>query len=132
MLYNKINELEERINQLESTVRVNRAMADNVPSVEQIKVLIDDIRATDINTTEGKKTIAEIMISKVFVYDDKLTIIFKDKDGKKVDIPLAAVNDAETNSPETDCILSAWGSQSRHIQTFCIVKNCMCITKQRG
>ena len=132
MLYNKINELEERINQLESTIRVNRAMADNVPSVEQIKVLIDDIRATDINTMEGKKTIAEIMISKVFVYDDKLTIVFKDKDGKKVDIPLAAVNDAETNSPETDCILSAWGSQSPHIQTFCIVNNCMCITKQRG
>ena len=128
MLFDKINELEERKNQLESTIRVNKAMENNIPSVEQIKVLIDDIRATDINTTEGKKAIAEIMISKVFVYDDKLTIIFKDKDGKSVDVPLTAVSGTETNAPETDCILSVSGSQSRHIQT---ILGCVCVTVAR-
>ena len=128
MLFDKINELEERKNQLESSIRVNKAMENNIPSIEQIKVLIDDIRATDINTTEGKKVIAEIMISKVFVYDDKLTIIFKDKDGKSVDVPLTAVSDTETNAPETDCILSASGSQSRHIQT---ILGCVCVTVAR-
>ena len=128
MLFDKINELEERKSQLESTIRVNKAMENNIPSVEQIKVLIDDIRATDINTTEGKKAIAEIMISKVFVYDDKLTIIFKDKDGKSVDVPLTAVSGTETNAPETDCILSVSGSQSRHIQT---VLGCVCVTVAR-
>lgn len=128
MLFDKINELEERKNQLESTIRVNKAMESNVPSVEQIKVLIDDIRATDINTTEGKKAIAEIMISKVFVYDDKLTIIFKDKDGKSADVPLTAVSGTETNAPESDCILSASGSQSPHIQT---ILGCVCVTVAR-
>jgi len=83
-------------------------MTDNVPSVEQITVFIDDILATDINTTEGKKAIADIMISKVYVYDDKLTVIFKDKDGKSVDIPLSAVSD----SSSADCAPSALGSQA--------------------
>lgn len=70
-------------------------------------MFIDDILATDINTTEGKKAIADIMISKVYVYDDKLTVIFKDKDGKSVDIPLS-----EINSPPADCAPSAEGSQA--------------------
>lgn len=71
-------------------------------------MFIDDILATDINTTEGKKAIADIMISKVYVYDDKLTVIFKDKDGKSVDIPLSAVSD----SSSADCAPSALGSQA--------------------
>ena len=107
ILYDRINELDERKQQLQSTLRVSKAMCDNVPSVEQIKVFIDDILATNINTTEGKKAIAEIMISKVYVYDDKLTVIFKDKDGKNVDIPLS-----EINSPPADCAPSAEGSQT--------------------
>lgn len=107
ILYDKLNELEERKQQLESASRVSKSMCENVPSEEQIKILIDDILATDINTNEGRKAIADIMISKVYLYDDKLTVIFKDKDGKSVDIPLSAIE----NSPSADCILSAQGSQ---------------------
>lgn len=108
LLYDKVRELEERKEQLSSALRLSQAMTDNVPSVEQITVFIDDILATDINTTEGKKAIADIMISKVYVYDDKLTVIFKDKDGKSVDIPLSAVSD----SSSADCAPSALGSQA--------------------
>lgn len=108
LLYDKVRELEERKEQLGSALRLSQAMTDNVPSVEQITVFIDDILATDINTTEGKKAIADIMISKVYVYDDKLTVIFKDKDGKSVDIPLSAVSD----SSSADCAPSALGSQA--------------------
>ena len=108
LLYDKVRELEERKEQLSSALRLSQAMTDNVPSVEQITVFIDDILATDINTTEGKKAIADIMISKVYVYDDKLTVIFKDKDGKSVDIPLSAVSDTSS----ADCAPSALGSQA--------------------
>lgn len=107
MLYDKLQELDERKRQLESAVRVAKAMSDNVPSVEQISVLIDDVLATDINTTEGKKAIADIMISKVFLYDDRLTVVFKDKDGKSADIPLSAVNDCTP----ADCTQSVEGSR---------------------
>ena len=108
LLFDKVRELEERKEQLGSALRLSQAMTDNVPSVEQITVFIDDILATDINTTEGKKAIADIMISKVYVYDDKLTAIFKDKDGKSVDIPLSDVSD----SSSADCAPSALGSQA--------------------
>ena len=120
LLYDKVRELEERKEQLSSALRLSQAMTDNVPSVEQITVFIDDILATDINTTEGKKSIADIMISKVYVYDDKLTVIFKDKDGKSVDIPLSAVSD----SSSADCAPSALGSQSRIIRTLSSLRMC--------
>ncbi len=107
ILYDRINELDERRQQLDSALRIAKSMCNNIPSVEQIKMLVEDILATDINTLEGKKTIAEIMISKVYVYDDKLTVIFKDKDGKSVDIPLSEIEKA----PSADCALSAGGSQ---------------------
>ena len=68
--------------------------------------LIDDILEMDVTTLEGKKAIADIMISKIYLYDDKLTVIFKDPEGKSQDIPLS-----EIENPEADCILSAEGSQ---------------------
>lgn len=128
MLCDKLQELQEQIDQLESTVRVSKAMCDNVPSVEQLKTLMQDILDMDISTLAGKKSLVDIMISKVFVFDDKLTIVFRDKNGSKVDVSLADIDQAY----DSVCDLSGRGSQSRHIQTFCIVKNCMCITKQRG
>ena len=91
------------------------------------ELLLDYHSATDINTTEGKKAIADIMISKVYVYDDKLTVIFKDKDGKCVDIPLSAVSD----SSSADCAPSALGSQNKNIQTVSIICGCMVIKKRR-
>ena len=128
MLYDKLQELDERKRQLESSVRVAKAMSDNVPSVEQISVLINDVLATDINTVEGKKAIADIMISKVFLYDDRLTVVFKDKDGKSADIPLSAVNDCTP----ADCTQSVEGSQSQNIQTVMICNGCMVYTTWRS
>ena len=90
-------------------------------------MFIDDILATDINTTEGKKSIADIMISKVYVYDDKLTVIFKDKDGKSVDIPLSAVSD----SSSADCAPSALGSHIVQIRTLHRVRIFLCFIRGR-
>lgn len=127
MLYDRLNELDQRRQQLESSARVAKSMEENVPSVEQISVLIDDVLATDINTVEGKKAVADIMISKVYVFDDRLTVVFKDKDGKTADIPLSAVTDITP----ADCIQSALGSQSPNIQTVIIYNGCMIYTTWR-
>lgn len=126
ILFDKVKELQEQKEQVESELRVAKAVTGNVPSNEQIVKLIDDVLALDMDSLEGRKAIADIMISKVYVFDDRLTVIFKDKDGKSVDIPLA-----EINNPEADCISSASGSQNRHIQSVLVVKGCIVVTKCR-
>ena len=126
ILFDKVKQLQEQKEQVESQLRIASAIKGNVPSFEQIVKLIEDVLEMDINTLEGKKAIADIMISKIYLYDDKLTVVFKDPEGKSQDIPLSALE-----NPEDDCILSASGSQSRHIQTVLIVKGCMIVTKDR-
>lgn len=105
-LYDKLDELEKQKDQTESLLSLLDAVESNVPTVEQIVSLIDDILEIDVDSLEGKKTIAKLMISKVYVFDDKLVLTFKDKDGKSVDIPLS---DIEATS-EADCILPPLGS----------------------
>ena len=115
ILIDKLNELTERKDQLESEYRVTKNMSDNVPSLEQLKILVNDIVNTNVDTLEGQKTIIDIMISKVFVYDDKLTVVFLGPDGKTKDISL---KDIEEGSSEDVRCLDALGSQSGHIRTI--------------
>lgn len=108
MLYDKIKLLNEQKDQVESELRVARAVRDNVPTVEQIKQMIDDILEMSPDTAEGRKTIIDMMVSKIYLFDDKIVVTFKAPDGSSKDIPLEEIE----NAPEADCILSASGSQS--------------------
>ena len=114
ILIDKLNELTERKDQLESEYRVTKNMSDNVPSLEQLKILVNDIVNTNVDTLEGQKTIIDIMISKVFVYDDKLTVVFLGPDGKTKDISL---KDIEEGSSEDVRCLDALGSHIVQIRT---------------
>lgn len=113
ILFDKVKQLQEQKEQVESQLRIASAIKGNIPSVEQIVKLIDDVLEMDITTLEGKKAIADIMISKVYLFDDKLTVVFKDPEGKSQDIPLS-----EIENPEEDCILSASGSHIVQIRTL--------------
>ena len=97
-IYDKLAELTERMQQLEDEHTITSRMAENVPSIKQLMVMIDDIMDVDIDTPEGRKTLIDVMIAKVYVYDDKLTIVFNDKDRTTKDIPLAEIEKASADS----------------------------------
>lgn len=122
-IYDKLAELTERMQQLEDEQEVTARMADNVPSVEQLMIMIDDIMDVDIDTPEGRKTLVDVMIAKVYAYDDKLTIVFNDKERTAKDIPLSEIEKASA-----DCDQSAEGSQSKSIL---IVMNTLVCTARR-
>ena len=109
ILYDKLTELEEQKQGIESELRTTKGIAENVPSIEQLRILIDDVLATDINTAEGRKVMADLMIQKIYLYDDKITVIFKDPDKSETDISLTDIE----NAPSADCIPSALGSQAK-------------------
>lgn len=115
-IYDKLAELTERMSQLEDEHEVTSRMAENVPSVEQLMIMIDDIMNVDINTPEGRKTFIDVMIAKVYVYDDKLTIIFNDKERSTKDISLSEIEKASA-----DCLSSAEGSQNQNNRTLVLI-----------
>lgn len=115
-IYDKLSELTERMQQLEDEHEVTSRMAENVPSVEQLMIMIDDIMNVDINTPEGRKTFIDVMIAKVYAYDDKLTIIFNDKERTAKDITLSEIEKASA-----DCLSSAEGSQNQNNRTLVLI-----------
>ena len=122
ILINKLNELTERKEQLETELTVTQRMAENVPSVEQIITLIDDIMTVDIDTPTGRKTLIDVMISKVYVFDDRITIVFNNKDKSKTDIPYEQIKDS---------ISSAEVSQSKNILSAYVVDSMFIYTHKR-
>ena len=102
-LYDKLSELTERLQQLEEEQTITSRMAENVPSVEQLLIMMNDILDVDIDTAEGRRTLIDVMISKVYVYDDRLTIVFNDGNNEPKDIPLEEIE----KGPQTDSIPSA-------------------------
>ncbi|MCM1024792.1 MAG: recombinase family protein [Prevotella sp.] len=114
MLYDKVKVLEAQKEQIESELRVVRAVINNVPSTEQIMKMVDDILEMSPDTHEGRKTIVDMMVSKIYLFDDKIVVTFKAPDGSSKDIPLSEIK----NAPEADCILSASGTLSLRCLTF--------------
>ncbi len=106
MLYDKLKLLDTQKEQAESELRVVKAMVNNVPSADQIEIMVDDILEMSPDTPEGRKTIVDMMVSKIYLFDDKIVITFKAPDGSSKDIPLSEIK----KSPKADCILSALGS----------------------
>lgn len=94
-LYQRLSELTERLEQLEMEKCIQERMTDNVPSVDQLLQIIDDILSVDINTPEGRKTLIDVLVDKVYVYDDKITIVYKDSDGSSKDIPFSEITALE-------------------------------------
>lgn len=125
-LYDKLSELTERLQQLEEERAVTSRMAENAPSVEQLLIMMNDILDVDIDTPEGRKTLIDVMIAKVYVYDDKLTIVFNGGSAEPKDIPLAEIEKA----PQADSISSAEGSQNQHI--LIIIQNALVYTQRRS
>lgn len=128
MLVDKLNELEERKAQLESSLRVAKAVGSYIPSKEQIAILVDDMLNTDISTDEGKKLVAEIMISKAYVYDDRLTVIFNDPDHTQTDISLEELN--ASAAPDEFVHYRDRGAKSDAYKLY-IVRGCMVVTLNR-
>lgn len=120
MLYDKIKLLDTQKQETESELRLLRATLENVPTIEQIEKMVDDILEMSPDTPEGRKTIIDMMVSKIYLFDDKIVVTFKAPDGSSKDIPLEDIK----NVPETDCILSASGSQSRIIRTRSLQEMC--------
>ena len=52
-------------------------------SKEQIKAWIMNFAKTDLNSEEQRQRLIDVFINSIYVYDDKLIVVFNYKDGEK-------------------------------------------------
>ncbi len=76
-LYTQLRQLTEQKEQKESEIRIAEHKADQIPSVELVKKILDLIQNADTMTDEGKQILIDGAVEKIYVYDDSLDIYFK-------------------------------------------------------
>jgi len=67
---------------------------------EQIRFWLDKFAKTDIADAEQKQRLIDVFVNSVYVYDDKMVIVFNYKDGEKC-VDLAEVAKAEKGKANT-------------------------------
>lgn len=124
LIFDKLNDITEQKNAMESELRVMKNAGSQIPSVEQLIILIDDIINSDISAMEGKKAVANFLISKVYVYDDHFKVILKGDDTSDPDkIKLDDLSDS---------LYSIGSGEPEPTHTnFFVIKNCVCIRINR-
>lgn len=85
ILYKQLRQLSEQKDQKESELRIAEHKADDMPSVELTKKMLEMIRNADTMTDEGKQLLIESVVNRVYVFDDSLDIYFKG--GHSTEVP---------------------------------------------
>ncbi len=66
--------------------------------IPQVKFFLNDLKNGDINDVKYRRALITVLINKIYLYDDKATIIFNTQD-RPVEITEDLLNDIE-GSPE--------------------------------
>ena len=106
-LYTQLRQLTEQKEQKESEIRIAEHKADDMPTVELVKKILDLIQNADTMTDEGKQILINGAVSRIYVYDDSLDIYFKN--GKNTEIPLDPANKDDITDNLFACC-KEWGA----------------------
>ena len=89
----RLADLEQSKSDLEERITENRIQHPALTR-EQITFFLDQFKATDINDEEQRQRLIDSFVNAVYVYEDKIILIFNYKDGTKT-ITLNDVNSSD-------------------------------------
>lgn len=107
-LYTQLRQLTEQKEQKETEIRIAEHKADDMPTVELVKKILDIIQNADTMTDEGRQLLIDGAVSRIYVYDDSLDIYFKG--GKNTEIPLNPANKDDVSDNSFACC-KEWGAK---------------------
>jgi DNA invertase Pin-like site-specific DNA recombinase len=108
-LYTQLRQLTEQKEQKETEIRIAEHKADDMPTVELVKKILDLIQNADTMTDEGRQLLIDGAVSRIYVYDDSLDIYFKG--GKNTEIPLNPANKDDVSDNSFACC-KEWGAKA--------------------
>ena len=119
-LYTQLRQLTEQKEQKESEIRIAEHKADDMPTVELVKKILDLIQNADTMTDEGKQILINGAVSRIYVYDDSLDIYFKG--GSNTEIPLDPANKDDITDNSFACC-KEWGATTHTGEPKIIIIN---------
>ena len=119
-LYTQLRQLTEQKEQKESEIRIAEHKADDMPTVDLVKKILDLIQNADTMTDEGKQILINGAVSRIYVYDDSLDIYFKG--GSNTEIPLDPANKDDISDNSFACC-KEWGATTHTGEPKIIIIN---------
>ena len=92
-IFEQIRELQESIEQLETSLKMEKAQQMNI-TPEEIEFFLYEMKNGDVNEIRYRKLLVTVFINKVYLYDGSLTFIFNIQKGEK-NIKLPTIEEIE-------------------------------------
>jgi hypothetical protein len=94
-IFEEIYKIDNIILELKKEIVLEEAKTFKITET-QIRFFLNQMKKGDINDIKYRKTLIDIFINKIYLYDDKMTITFTTQD-KQVDIDKSLLNDLESS-----------------------------------
>ena len=127
-LYTQLRQLTEQKEQKVTEIRIAEHKADDMPTVELVKKILDLIQNADTMTDEGRQLLIDGAVSRIYVYDDSLDIYFKG--GKNTEIPLNPANKDDVSDNSFACC-KEWGAKAHTGEPLVIINGSLLLSVKR-
>ena len=117
-IYSKLTETNNNIEELEIELSNLETPIDDL-LFEKVKFIIQEFRNGDINDLKFKKTIINLFIDRVFLYDDKVVILFLTSKRKSINL-------SQNINEQTESLFNTTLVENRRLEllTLCVQGRC--------
>ena len=119
----RMMELEEKRKDLQTSIRIESSLLQDIDP-ERLRFYIEDFRDKNLDNREYQKELLNTFVKAIYVYDDRLKIVFNRGPGDSVEIPFDDISaaGAEEDFGSNVCINATKPHQVSIIQTRAIFR----------
>ena len=95
-IFDEIKKVEDERNEIENQILICNSQYLNI-TVEEIVFFLRKMREGNINDIRYKKMLINVLINKVYLYDDNITIIFNTKEQQNKTVKIPSIEEIESS-----------------------------------
>ena len=95
-IFEEISKMEQEHKEIENQILIEKSQNIEITK-PQIKFFLNELKNGNENDIKYKKLLINVLIDKVYVYDDNITIIFNAKNPKETTIKIPSIEEIESS-----------------------------------
>jgi DNA invertase Pin-like site-specific DNA recombinase len=109
-IFEEISKMDAKHSDIEKEILLEEKQNISL-TISQVKFFLNQMRKGDINNIENRKLLINVFINRIYLYDDRLTLIFNTQDDD-VEITQSLLNDIDSS------FISKVGAPNRNLYVF--------------
>lgn len=95
-IFEELEKIDKEIKELKNSILIESSKGVKLTE-NQIKFFLSEIRSGDLNDIKYRKTLISVLINKIYLYDDNLTIILNIENKADSTIKIPSIDDIESS-----------------------------------